>query len=172
MIRLLRPITLVTVATLVAGGLLLYAPLDRAIVLDAYLFLVGAVALLVLAGEAARAAGGESGSFERALRRSRRRRGRPDDLLRIESHVLLAAATAIDFHHGLRPQLREAAAHRLRSALGVELDADPDRAARALGPEAWELLRPDRGLPADRFGPGVPPRTLEAVLDAIEEVRA
>jgi hypothetical protein len=169
-LRLLRPVLVVALATLVAAILVLYGPLDRSLVLDAYLFFVGALALLVLVGEAARAARGESGAFERALRRRSLPRARPEQLVRLESQVTLAPATAADFHFGLRPQLREAAAHRLRSGLGVELDRDPERASAALGPETWALLRPDRELPQDRFGPGVTTEELGRALDAVEAV--
>lgn len=170
-LRLLGPLAAVVVGGLVAALLFLFGGLDRALVLDAYLVYAGAVALAALSratGEATRP-GGPS-RFEAALRRRRPVAGRPDALLRLEGLVSLATATAGDFHHGLRPQLAAAAAHRLESRLGADPAAEPERAAEALGPEAWELLRPDRKPPADRFasGPGI--GTLSRAAAAIERI--
>jgi hypothetical protein len=156
---------------LAAASLLLFTGLDRALVLDAFLVFAGAVVLLALARAtgAATRSGGRS-AFDAALRHAQPAEGRPERLRRLEGQVYLATTTASDFYFGLRPQLRDAAAHRLRTRLGIELDAQPERAARALGSEAWALLRPDRGPPEERFGPGVPAPALRRVVDAIERI--
>ena len=51
---------------------------------------------------------------------------------------------------------------------GLRLDRDVAEARRLLGPKAWELLRPGRPRPEDREAPGIAPRDLEEILDALE----
>jgi hypothetical protein len=50
---------------------------------------------------------------------------------------------------------------------GLRLDCDREQGRRLMGPEAWELVRPDRPPPNGR-APGLAPRDLEAVLDDLE----
>jgi hypothetical protein len=92
--------------------------------------------------------------------------GPPDQLARVARAVQLGLDDASGAHVDLRPLLRGIAAQRLR-ARRIDLDRDP-RAAELLGPEAWELLRPDRPRPADPFAPGFDEAALVRVLDAIE----
>ena len=82
----------------------------------------------------------------------------------MERGVTLGVAHAFDFHARLRPLLRDVAAARLALSRGIDLDSPAGRAA--LGEEAWELLRPDRPAPDDRFGPGVPAERLRALVDS------
>ena len=84
--------------------------------------------------------------------------------------MLLSTKTAFYLHYRIRPELREIAAYRLSSRRGIDLDGEPDAARRLLGPEAWELVRPDREPPADRLGPGSSLRELAAAVDALERV--
>jgi hypothetical protein len=79
--------------------------------------------------------------------------------------------TAGDVHFRLRPIVGEIAASRLRAARGLELDADGDAARQLLGPSVWELVRPDRERPADRFGPGLGLAELRQVVEALEALR-
>jgi len=134
-----------------------------------YLVFLGALVALELVRAASRGhAGGAGSAFERALRRTPARAGRPDDLSRLEDQVTLATVAALDVHRRLRPALREVAAYRLRVRHGVELDADPQRASALLGAETWELVRPGLAPPANRFAPGLSPARLGRVLDSIE----
>jgi hypothetical protein len=66
--------------------------------------------------------------------------------------------------------LRTAAAARLASRHGIDLDRRPDAARALLGEEAWEWLRPDRSPPADRFGRGVPRERVTAVIELVESL--
>ena len=156
---------------LLAGLAAIVRPDDRSLVLDVYLLFLGALALTLLVAVTGRALppGGRS-RFEQALRRPPRRPARPASLLTLERRVLLATETAFEVHYRLRPVLREIAAYRLSSRLGIELDEDVDAARRALGPEAWELVRPDRPHPTDRLGRGQPLAELRAAVDALERI--
>jgi hypothetical protein len=88
----------------------------------------------------------------------------------MERELELGIANAGSAYHRLLPQLRAAAAARLASRHGVELDRRPDAARALLGEEAWEWLRPDRPEPADRFGRGVPRERVAALIERVESL--
>ena len=91
----------------------------------------------------------------------------PSQLLRIERIVERSRESGLTAHTQLRPVLSEIAAARL-ARQGVQLNRDHDEARRLLGPEAWELVRPDRPQPPDGRAPGLAPCELEAVVDSLE----
>jgi hypothetical protein len=94
---------------------------------------------------------------------------RPRGLAAMERQVGLARGSAGDVNDRLAPLLRDIARDRLATA-GIDLDRDPDVAAEALGPEAWELVRPDRPPPADRHGPGASLAAIRAAVARLEEI--
>lgn len=151
--------------------LVAFSPLSRARILDGYVLFVGALVLLALV-DATRSANrtDEESLYERALARRRRRAARPPELARIEREVVLAAMSSFDFHMRMRPLLREVAAHRLATRRGLELDTGSADVRALLGEELWELLRPGRRPPADRFAPGLPVSGLRGALDALERI--
>jgi hypothetical protein len=91
----------------------------------------------------------------------------PSQLLRIERIVERSGESGLTAHTQLRPMLAEIA-EALLARRGVQLSRDQDEARRLLGPEAWELVRPDRPQPRDGRAPGVALHELEAVLDRLE----
>jgi hypothetical protein len=92
---------------------------------------------------------------------------RPTQLLKIERIVERSAESALTAHVQLRPVLSEIAEARL-ARRGLQLCRDHDEARRLLGPEAWELVRPDRPQPPERAAGGVAPHELEAVVNRLE----
>jgi hypothetical protein len=94
-------------------------------------------------------------------------RSRPSQLLRIERVVERAGESGLAAHTQLRPLLVEIAEARL-SRRGVRLD-DGD-ARGLLGPETWELVRPNRPRPPDERAAGISTRELERVLDRLESL--
>ena len=90
-------------------------------------------------------------------------RSRPSQLLRVERIVERAGESGHAAHTQLRPLLVEIAEARL-GRRSRRLDGAQD----LLGPEAWELVRPDRPEPPEGRGGGIAPRELEAVLDRLE----
>ena len=96
----------------------------------------------------------------------------PASLRRVERDVVLATGRAgsSDLYHTLCPMLRELAAHRLRSAHGVELDAQPAQARALLGYELWDLVRQDRPAPEDRNAPGLPMKDLARAGERLESL--
>ena len=106
--------------------------------------------------------------FDAARRRRPPRPERLPELERIEREVALGMSTAFDLHYRLRPSLRRTAGELLASRRGIELDASPDAARRALGEQTWELVRADREPPAERFAPGLDIATLRGVVSTLE----
>lgn len=91
----------------------------------------------------------------------------PVDLERARRIIVGALSNADDVHRGLRPRLARIAEERLRT-LGLSLT---DAAApELLGPDAWELVRPDRPRPQEPFAAGVSLERLRRALDALERL--
>jgi hypothetical protein len=84
------------------------------------------------------------------------------EIERVEREVTLAVASAYDLHVRLLPHLREIAQSRLERK-GQTADA------HTLGPW-WDLLRPDRPEPEDRFGPGISEAELRALVSDLERM--
>jgi hypothetical protein len=103
-----------------------------------------------------------------ALSRRPPRAQRVAELEKIEREVTLGLTTSFDLHFRLRPTLRRIASELLRARRGIELDANPAAARRALGDETWELVCEDREPPLDRFGPGIELDTLRTVVVSLE----
>ncbi len=89
---------------------------------------------------------------------------------RIAFEVGAATHRALELHHRFRRRLRRLAADRLAAEHGVDLDADREAARSLLGPEAWDLLRPDHVPPEDRFGPGMPIEDVTKIVTAVEDL--
>lgn len=98
----------------------------------------------------------------------RRPRGeRVRALEELEHAVDFSLGTAFDVHYRLRPHVRRVAAHRL-GLRGVSLDRQPRRAADLLGPDAWDLARPDRPEPDDRNARGLDLAHLVRVVEGLD----
>jgi hypothetical protein len=149
-------------------AVVVFQPGQSGLALDVYLLFLGAVALLALA-HATRAAEQDGKSLlEEALRRGSARAEPLAQLDSLERQVTLGLGNAFDLHYRLRPLLRGVAAERL-AARGISLD-DEEEARAVLGEAAWELLRPDREPPRDRFARGATTADLDALLTRIETV--
>ena len=153
-------------ATLLLVVTLAVVPNHAEIAADVYLIFLGALAMLGLVVLTGRS-GDEASESPFTARRKPRRRSPAvlPELDRLVRELSLGTQSAFDFHVRLRPVLREIAEARL-AARGRRLDD----AERLLGPEAWELVRPDRPLPADRHGPGADPAAVRRFVDALEKI--
>lgn len=141
-------IVLGTFATIAVVYLAVTEPGWRSIVIRAYVFVIGALAMLVLVSAAGDALPRRRRSdFDLALAAAQRPPAKVSELERANREVTLALGSAHDLHVRLIPHLREIAQARL------------ERAGRSPSPETlgrwWDLLRPDREPPADRFAPGI-----------------
>lgn len=152
-------------ATVAAAAVFVAQPGLRAAVVRAWVLVVGALAMtMVVSAAAERLPGGRRSELELALeqRAGREKEPRPAQLARVEREVVLAVATAQDLHTKLLPQLREIAATRLARR---GLRPSPE----TLGPW-WELLRPDRPAPEERFAAGIAQDDLRALVDELERL--
>ena len=149
---------LVASATAILVVLLGVRPVAVDRILAGYVLALAAIALASLS-RSLRATGDTAGSqFEHALGRKPEEPVRPPELVRIEREITLGTASAGHLHNRLLPLLRDAAIARLGS----------DFTREHLGPEAWDLLRPDRPEPADRSAPGLPLRRVRAIVEHLE----
>lgn len=92
----------------------------------------------------------------------------PADLESLHLAVELALSSEFDRHYRLRPWLVETAAGLLATRRGVSLASDQARAAVLLGPELWELVRPERPEPPGRGRRELDPAELERMATALE----
>jgi hypothetical protein len=146
---------------------------------EGVLLAAGGVAVLALVPRPARpvrpgrrAVGARSNAnWQRRWRvRGRRRPGATSDLAAVERLLSLSVSSADDEHTRLRPLVTGIARQRLADHTGVRLDGDPEAAAAAVGPEVWELTRPDRPRPLDRRERGIAPARLRRVVESLERI--
>jgi hypothetical protein len=156
--RLFELLVFLAMASFVTLTLAFALPGSRDIVLHAYLLACGGALLIALVGAIGRRAPSRQRSaFTAALARGPRPGDSLPQLERLQREVTLGVSTAYDLHLRLLPTLREISQARL------------ERAGRQPGPETlgrwWELLRPDRPAPDDRFAPGIGAHDLRALVD-------
>jgi hypothetical protein len=171
MTRLLRPAQLPVLLTVVLVVLLVVVSGRAGVIVRVYLLLIAAIALfhLVRSVRGAHPAAGRS-RFDAALRRRPQRQERLPELARVEREVTLGMATAFDLHYRLRPSLRRTASELLAARRGIDIDREPDAARRALGEDAWEIVRGDREPPDNRFGPGIGAVALGRIVASLESL--
>jgi hypothetical protein len=135
----------------------------------AYVVLIGSLALLALA----RLIPEEAPPGLPSLFEAEDPRTQPGSLAELEQLRLRLAssqASALDFHHRLRPPLFDVARARLARGYGVDPSRDPERARALLGEAAWELLRPDRDPPRDTRERGIRLRELQSLIETLEKL--
>jgi hypothetical protein len=167
--RLLRPAQLPVLLTVALVVLLVVFAGRAELIVHVYVLAIAAIALfqLVRVVRSAHPAGGPS-RFDAALRRRGQQTERLPELTKIEREVALGMTTAFDLHYRLRPSLRRTASELLAARRGIDIDGQPEAARRALGEDAWELVRAEREPPDDRFGPGIGLASLRRVVASLE----
>jgi hypothetical protein len=165
-VRLWRFPAFLTLTLVVA---LIVVPGRAELVVRIYVLLIALFVLVQLLARLGRSLPEQGASpVDAALVRRPPRVIRVPELERIEREVTLGLTTAFDLHFRLRPTLRRIASELLRARRGIDLDASPTAARRALGDETWELVRPDREPPHDRFGRGLDLDSLRRVVVSLE----
>jgi hypothetical protein len=153
-------------ATLVLVAALAVLPDQAEVAADVYLIFLGGLALLGLVVSTGRSGDAAAESPFAAVRRPRRRAPVVlPELDRLGRELSLGTQSAFDYHVRLRPVLCEIAEARL-AARGRRLE----EAEGLLGPEAWELIRPDRPPPTDRHAAGADPAAVRRFVDALEKI--
>lgn len=92
----------------------------------------------------------------------------PADLESLQLAVELALSSEFDRHYRLRPWLVETSAGLLAGRRGVDFASDQERSALLLGPELWELVRPERPEPPGRGRQELDPAQLERMVASLE----
>jgi len=160
---------LVLAAAVALAVLLALRPVSTSRALAIWIVLVTAMALLLLVRRS-RGGAAQQSRFEAALLSRPARAPEPVELLRMERELELGIAGAGNAHYRLLPLLRSAAAARLATRHGIELERRPEAAQAVLGDDVWDLLRPDRPEPADRFAPGAARDRITAAIERVESL--
>jgi hypothetical protein len=152
-------------ATLLLVATLAVLPDQAEVAADVYLIFLGGLILLGLVVMTGRSGEKLESPFDEARRPHRRTAVVLPELDRLGRELSLGTQSAFDFHVRLRPVLREIAEARL-AARGQRLE----EAEELLGPDAWELVRPDLPPPTDRHAPGADPAAVRRFVDALEKI--
>jgi hypothetical protein len=156
-------VVLFVLLALGCGFWALSVPGERPLVLRVFVLALGALLLLATVTAVGAAVPSRRRSdFSRALGARADPRQPVTQLAKLEREVTLAVGNAYDLHTRLLPQLREIASARLERR-GLALDAQT--AGRW-----WELLRPDRPEPRDRFATGIREADLRALVADLERM--
>jgi hypothetical protein len=161
-----RALSFAALAAMGLGVVVLVSPGSPGLTVEIYLFVVAA---LVVAGVLLRVTEALPRAEPAPLERPPRTQ-RVGQLESIARALELAEMSSFDLHNVLRPIVREIAAARL-ARHGVSLDRQPERARALLGTQAWELVRPDREVPAGRSGRSGSSRDeLRAIVSSLEAI--
>jgi hypothetical protein len=161
--HLLDLIVLFVFVTIVCVYIVLAQPGIRDTTVHVYVFVVGGLLMLAIVAAAGDALPRRRISdFDRALASGGAKEKPLPELEKMNREVTLATASAYDLHYRLLPHLREIAQCRL------------ERSGHAPSPETlgrwWELLRPDREAPEDRFAPGITQADLRALVADLDRM--
>lgn len=157
----------VAVLFVLATGVCAYVafgvPAERSLAVRTYLLFLGALLMLVVVSAVNSAAPrARRSDLATALGEHPAPAGPVSQLAKVEREVTLSIGNAYDLHTRLLPHLREIAAARL------------ERRGQSPGPDTlgrwWELLRPDRPEPGERFAPGIPEPELRALVADLEKI--
>jgi hypothetical protein len=169
MSRLDRTIAVAVSASMWAGIVVVAAPGAAGLVAHVWLVVVLALALAYALDRLRRALPRRPSAFDVAFAPPRPTHARPASLARVEREVTLATGTAFDVHFRLRPLVTPLALGLLLRR-GVDPERRPDEAKALLGPDLWELVRPDRPAPDDRTAAGIPLSAVARMVDDLERV--
>jgi hypothetical protein len=154
---------LFVLSTGVCAYVSLQVPGERRIAVHVYLLFLGALLMLVVVSAVSSAAPrARRSDLAAALEERPDRAGQVPQLAKVEREVTLSIGNAYDLHTRLLPHLREIAVARLERR---GLRPGPDTLGRW-----WELLRPDRPEPQERFSPGIAEAELRALVADLESI--
>jgi hypothetical protein len=136
----------------------------------AYVLFLGVLALLGLVARLRRALP-PAAPFEQLVPRAPAPDGPIAQLERMERLVSAAGWSQTELHFRLRPVICEVTASRLSRRYGVDLEHEPERARAIVGAgRLWELVRPDRPAPEDRYGRGWSRHELDTLFGELERL--
>ena len=165
-----RAVVTVAFASTAAAAAALFTAGTRARILDVYVVVVAAIALLALFRVVRLIAPPRPSAFERALAAARAPVAQTVAEVPDERDVVLSRLNAFHYHIRVRPVLREIAEQRLRTRFGVELSREPERARELVPSNAWAAVRPDAPPPADRLARGPSLGEQRRVIEELERL--
>jgi hypothetical protein len=141
----------------------LQVPGERPVALHVYFQFLGALLMIVVVSAVGAAAPrARRSDLAAALDERPAPAGRVSQLAKVEREVTLSIGNAYDLHTRLLPHVREIATARL------------ERRGQRPGPDTlgrwWELLRPDRPEPVERFAPGIAEAELRELVADLERI--
>jgi hypothetical protein len=157
----------VFVISLIGGGQ------DREVAVRTYVIAVGAVSLLQVLRTTAGHLGVERTSAPSLVARGKQGPRKPPvplAAITLEGLIVDGAQSARATALRLRPRLIDLTQARLYQRTGIDLVHQPEEAAAALGPEAWDIVRPDRIWSEDRLAPGLPPESVNLLVTRLEQL--
>jgi len=166
---LVGALRLLVVPTLALAAIATFAPGRLGLAVRIYALVLSAV-VLGLALFALRRSYPRTQPLRKSASHGDRGRRPPLTLVRLEHEAALGVAGAFDFHHRLRPHLRELAFGLLSTRRGISPDADPDLVGAILGEDTWDVVRKDRPPPEDRLARGLPLPELRRVVESLERI--
>jgi hypothetical protein len=87
--------------------------------------------------------------------------------------LLALAGNAYDLHFRFRPVMIDVVSDLLALRQRLDFHEHPEQARASIGPELWDIVRPDRPVPTGRFSdPGLDARRMERLLDDLERISA
>jgi hypothetical protein len=141
----------------------------RGIALYAYVLLLAGIGVTALVSRL-RAAWPATPRFERLLPAADPPVSRIGQLEGLTGRLAGGYPNEGEVHARLRPLVQDVVAARLAGRHGVDLESMPGRARALVGPRTWELVRPDREPPPDRFARTWSPQDLHALVDELEQL--
>lgn len=164
-------VALTGLATLALAGAFVFAPGQLGLALKAYLvFLAGAAALGGAAVVSEALVATRRSPYESAMRPGAGEAATgPEELERLALQVEFSTSSALDFHHRLRPLLREVARERLAELRGIDFDSEPEQARLALGELLWSTVS-EAQEPPDRLAAGPSLVALSALIEGLERL--
>jgi hypothetical protein len=141
----------------------------RGIALYAYLLLVVLIAAVTI-GSRIRGAWPPTPRFERLVPRGEASEGRVLQLEGLAGRLAGGSPNAFDLYHRIRPMARDIAIAKLARGRGIDVESNPARAERYVGPWTWQLIRPDLEPPRDGWAPTWTARELNELLTELEQL--
>lgn len=168
---LLRSARTLVLPTLALVVVLAFVPGESGLAARAYALLLCVLAFLLALAALRRGLPREQPLRPRTpRRRGGGRRAIPETLERIEQETHLGIAGSFELHHRLRPRVRDLASRLLAARRRISLDEEPEAARDILGELTWELVRPNRPPPQDRFARGISTAELGKIVDSLERI--
>ena len=157
-----------TLVTFVAGAALVLAPEHAGVIARFWLLGLALIGSITASGLVSGAPADPHRPPRPWRRQKRRAPVLPDELEALQLAIEVGLTSEFERHYRLRPVMVDTAAGLLLRRHDLDLERDQERVAGLLGPQLWELVRPDRPEPPGRGRIELERSELVAVVDSLE----